>query len=124
MIRTPRSALALLALAPLAALTGCRAGYEVDVRNLTDQPVSLRLATGHTDGAPLTLRTDRLGPGDRGSMFVQTDAGANVILEADFQGNVGHPATIDLAPGKTVVNVVRPDEGSRGTLRLEEVPRP
>lgn len=124
MLRLARPAACLtLAIAALS-LAGCRSGYEVDVRNLTDHPVNLRLSTPHTDGAPQTLAAKRLGPGDRGTMFTQAPSNAPVTLAADFQGNVGYPATIDLAPGLTVVNVRRPDEGSQGRLMLEELPRP
>jgi hypothetical protein len=47
-----------------------------------------------------------------------------MALEVDFAGNVGYPATLDLARGKTVVNIRRADEGSKGRIRIEEVPRP
>ena len=107
-----------------AIVVGCRAGYDVDVRNLTDQPVHASLVTPHEDGAPRLLREVRLGPGDRGSMFVQTDAGQPVALSVDFAGNIGYPATLDLSKGQTVVNVTRVDEGSKGRLRLQEIPRP
>jgi hypothetical protein len=107
-----------------ALLVGCRSGYEVDIRNLTDQPVSARIVTPFGDGANTTLAQKRLGPGDRGSLFRQTDSNQRVALEVDFAGNVGFPATIDLSPGKTVVNVRRTDEGTHGHVRLEEIPRP
>lgn len=114
---------AILAAAPLA-LVGCRAGYEVDVRNMTDQPLSLRLNTPHSDGAPKPRATGRVGPGDRTKLYLQTYARERVWLEADFEGNVAYPATVDLTPGLTVVNARRVDEGSKGRIRLEEVPRP
>lgn len=107
-----------------AILVGCRSGYDVDVRNLTDQPIHARLVTPHQDGANVKLRETRLGPGDRGSLFVQRDARERVALEVDFAGNIGYPATLDLVRGKTVVNVRRADTGAQGRLILEEVPRP
>jgi len=107
-----------------AVIVGCRAGYDVDLRNLTDQPVQASLVSGHTDGAPMTLKQLRLGPGNRGNMFVQTDSNQHVSVSVDFAGNVGYPATLDLSQGKTVVNVTRVDEGAKGRLRLEEIPRP
>lgn len=123
-----RANLKLLAVAAAFALpaviVGCRAGYDVDVRNLTDQPVQARLVTPFGDGADQTLREIRLGPGNRGSMFAQTDSNQHVALSVDFAGNIGYPATIDLSHGKTVVNVTRVDEGAKGRLRLEEIPRP
>lgn len=114
---------ALFLAAPLA-LVGCRAGYEVTVHNLTDQPVDLRLNIPHTDGAPQPLTTGRVGPADRTTLHAQTDANQHVWLEADFHGNVGYPATLDLSRGLTVVNIRRIDEGSKGRIRIEEVPRP
>jgi hypothetical protein len=120
---TRRPALAALTLVPFA-LAGCRSGYEVDIRNLADQPVVAQILTSHPDGASRLLAQDRLGPGDRRALFSQEDYFARVWLQVDFQGNQGHPATLDLARGKTVVNVKRTDEGSRGTIRIEETSRP
>jgi hypothetical protein len=114
---------AFVVAAPLALL-GCRAGYEVDVRNMTDQPLNLRLNTPHTDGAPHARSVGRVGPGDRTRLFTQTYAKERVWLEADFEGNLGYPATLDLSPGLTAVNVRRIDEGSKGRIRMEEIPRP
>jgi hypothetical protein len=120
--KTSLRCLAILAL-PLALL-GCRAGYDVDVRNLTDQPITAKLTVPHTDGAPQTLREKFVGVGDRASLFIQQDASKPVALVVDFQGNVGYPATLDLERGSTIVNVRRSDEGGRGRLQLESVPRP
>ena len=106
------------------ALVGCRAGYDVDVRNLSDQPITAKLTAGHTDGAPLVLREKYVGVGDRTNLFVQRDANVPVALVVDFQGNVGYPATVDLSKGSTIVNVRRADEGARGRLQLEVIPRP
>jgi hypothetical protein len=115
--------LAVLSLVP-ATLIGCRAGYDVEVRNLTDQPVVARLQSAHTDGAPRYLVTRRAGPGDRATLFTQTGMTERIALEVDFAGNIAYPATIDLSRGKTVVNVRRSDEGARGRITLEELPRP
>jgi hypothetical protein len=120
---TTKAAL-LLAAPALLALAGCRSGYDVDVRNLTDQPISARLNVPFGDGAPRTLVERYVGPGERQNMFIQTDWGVHVSLAADFQGNVGYPAVMDLSRGQTIVNVRRADDGTRGKLRLEEVPRP
>lgn len=106
----------------LAVLSGCRAGYDVEVRNLADQPITARLVTGHVDGAGFTLRESFIGPGDNASLFVQRDENETVSLSVDFAGNVGQPATLGLAKGKTTVIVRRADEGSRGRIRLEIQP--
>jgi hypothetical protein len=115
--------LALLAALPMA-LVGCRAGYDVDIRNLTDQPITAKLSVPHTDGAPQTLQERFIGVGNREHLFVQRDAGERVSLVVDFRGNVGYPATLDLSRGATVVNVRRSDEGATGRLTLEALPRP
>ncbi len=107
-----------------AILLGCRAGYDVDVRNLTDQPITARLTAGHTDGAPLVLQEKYVGIGDRTNLFIQRDTNSPVSLSVDFQGNVGYPAIADLSKGATIVNVRRSDEGGRGRIQLEIVPRP
>src|SRR5436309_15254933 len=104
-----RAARAAAFLAAPLALAGCRSGYEVVVHNLTDQPVALRINTPHTDGAPQALAADRAGPMDRTTLHAQTDYGKHVWLEADFEGNTGYPATLDLARRQTVVNVRRSD---------------
>ena len=118
---TTRHILTLAACFPLAA---CRSGYDVDVRNMTDQPVVASLAVAHEDGSARLLAMQRLGPGDRGALGQQTDANQRVWLEVDFAGNTGHPARMDLIRGRTIVNVRRADAGSKGKLALEEVPRP
>ena len=105
-------------------LAGCRSGYDVDVRNMTDQPVTARLTAPHTDGAPMTLDERYVGPGDRGHLFKQTDSGVHVSLSVDFAGNTGYPAILDLSRGQTIVNVRRADQGPKGRLQLEEVARP
>lgn len=109
------------------ALVACRSGYDVSVRNLTDQPIGMALTAPFGDGADKVLRSGRLGPGDRGSMFVQQDANVPVRLRVDFAGNEGYRAVMDLARGETVVNIKRVEGDpapTKGRLRIEEVQRP
>jgi hypothetical protein len=106
------------------ALAGCRSGYDVDVRNMTDQPVVASLVKPFGDGVDRPLAQTRLGPGDRGQLFSQQESREMVSLSVDFAGNVGHPAKLDLSRGKTVVNVRKTEAGAKGRLTLEEVPRP
>jgi hypothetical protein len=106
-----------------ALIVGCRSGFDVDLRNMTDEPVHARLVTPHVDGASLTLAETRLGPGSHGSLFKQVDYTQPVALEVDAAGSTGYPVTMSLARGKTIVNIKRIDDGARG-LRLEETPRP
>ncbi len=117
---------AAIAALPLA-IVGCRSGYDVSVRNMTDQPIGMALTTPFGDGADKVLKAGRLGPGDRGSMFAQQDSKVPVRLKVEFAGNEGYPAVMDLAQGETVVNVKRIEGDpapSKGRLRLEEVQRP
>jgi hypothetical protein len=111
-------------LAAAMALPGCYSAYKVDVRNMADQPITVALFTAQSDGEGRTLDETRIGPGDRASVSGQTDGGQPVALQVDFEGNLGYPPTIDVAKGLTVINVVRTDEGSKGHIRLIEVPRP
>jgi hypothetical protein len=104
-------------------LAGCRSGYDVDVRNLTDQPVVVSIVTESSGGGRL-LASGRLGPGDRTGLFGQVDTRQHVWLESDFAGNTGYPAKMDLMRGRTVVNVRRADQGSKGHVVFEEVQRP
>lgn len=105
-------------------LVGCRSGFDIDVRNMADQPVVANLVTTHSNGGGQLLASARLGPGDRTGLFCETDTKQRVWLEVDFAGNVGYPARMDLVRGRTVINVRRADSGSKGKLALEEVPRP
>ena len=118
--------LAALALVPLASCTtlpGCKSTYEVDVRNLADQPVSVRVQRTLA-GSTVTLKDSRIAPGDRAILGpVEVDYGTHVWVNADFEGNIGYPGMLDLSQGLTVVNIRRPDEGAKGRIRLEEVRR-
>lgn len=104
-----------------ALLAGCRSGYDLDVRNLTDQPITAKFNVPFPDGAPKTVTERYVGPGDHQHMFVQTDYFVRVSLVVDFAGNIGYPATLDLRRGTTIVNVRRADPGTQGRLQLEEV---
>lgn len=124
--------------AALAGAGGCRSAYDVQVRNMTDQPIVAALSAPFGDGADKALAVTRLGPGDRGSLFRQVDSKTRVALRVDFAGNEGTPAVMDLVRGETVVNVERvetpsvPGAGNQpaagalsiGRLRLREVSSP
>jgi hypothetical protein len=110
------------ALLPLA-LAGCRAGYDVNVRNMTDEPVTARLQFRHTDGAPQVLTQKFVGIGDTEHLFIQRDSREPVSLEVDAQGDHS-PAVLDLTQGATSVTVRRNSEAGKGRLMLEASPRP
>ncbi|MCC6659335.1 MAG: hypothetical protein IT437_00475 [Phycisphaerales bacterium] len=104
-------------------LPACRSGYDVSIRNMTDHPILARIQGAHPDGAGQTLANDRLGPGDRTSLFTQQDYLRRVWLEIEYDGSAGHPASMDLVRGRTVVNI-QGSGGGHGTPRIEEVSRP
>jgi hypothetical protein len=117
-----RTRLIAAAAIPLALL-GCRTGYDVDVRNQTDAPVTARLQIPHTDGAPQTLRERYVGIGDTEHLFIQRDSREPVTLVVDSKGDLA-PATLDLTRGGTTVTVRRNNEPGKGRLTLEATPRP
>ena len=117
-----RSARLIVSLVPLALL-GCRAGYDVDVRNLTDEPVTARLQIPHTDGAPKVLGEKYIGIGDTERLFIQRDSREPVSLSVDAKGDTS-PALLDLTQGATSVTVRRNSEAGNGRLMLEASPRP
>jgi hypothetical protein len=104
-------------------LAACRSGYDVSIRNMTDHPILARIQGAHPDGAGETLANDRLGPGDRTSLFTQQDYLRRVWLEVEYDGSAGRPASMDLARGRTVVNI-QGSGGGQGTPRIEEVTGP
>jgi hypothetical protein len=106
-----------------AVLVGCRSGYDVDVRNQTDAPITARLQIPHTDGAPQTLREAYVGIGDTGHLFIQRDSREPVTLVVDAKGDLA-PASVDLTRGATTVTVRRNSEPGQGRLALEAAPRP
>jgi hypothetical protein len=118
-----RAALLASCVVAPAVLLGCRAGYDVDVRNLTDEPVTARLQMRHTDGAPQVLRERYIGIGDTERLFVQRDSREPVSLAVDAKGDTS-PAVLDLSRGATSVTVRRNSEPGKGRLMLEAAPRP
>jgi len=115
-----RATIALIA--AIAFLTGCARSYTVDLRNLTDQPVTATLAVREPGVTQPRVVRAYVGPLDR-RQFSRPKASSTsaATLLVDFQGNVGEPAELPIAPGLTVVNVHRVDDGSTGRIRLEQV---
>ncbi len=112
--------LTLVVAAACLALTGCKASYEVNVRNDADQPITAEMRQGSPKGRNETLIRERIGPGDRATLGPQrVGAFKNVFLAVDFEGNTDLPATTKLRKGLSAVNVNRADDGSRGTVTLE-----
>ena len=122
-MRTVKNALfTAVALIVVLGAIGCSAGYTVDVRNRTDQPVVASIRQTELAGGSDILAQRRIGPGDRRRIGpVHPDIVRNVFLEVDFAGNVGRPGELNLNPGLTVVNVHRTEDGSIGGIELEEV---
>ena len=111
--------IALLAIGT-TMLAGCKASYEVNVRNRTDQPITAQIRSGSPTGTSKDLKSRRIAPGDRAWLGpAKTGPLKNVFIQVDFEGNTSVPATLRLGKGQTAVNVERSDEGSQGTIRLE-----
>lgn len=109
---------------PFMLAAGCETAYTVDLRNLGDQPVSARIFQRRVGEKNKLLDEDRVAPGDRrtlGPVYARTPV--PIYIEVDFPGNVGHVQDLELDPGTTVINVHRREEGARGEIELEVVPR-
>lgn len=107
-------------------LGGCTTSYQVDVRNTTPQPVVVSLFQAQGGGQQvLVAPPKRIGPGDRDALGTAAVPQKWIVfLQADTPGNPGYPATLDLQPGLTVVNVSQEGQGQTGPVRLQTVPRP
>lgn len=115
-----RAAIALVA--AFLSLSGCARSYTVDLRNLTDQPITATLAVREPGVTQPRVVRAYVGPLDRRQISrPQASSASAATLLVDFQGNVGEPAELPLVPGLSVVNVHRVDDGSTGRIRLEQV---
>lgn len=101
-----------------AGLWGCQqADFSADLHNKTAGPVFAQLmikGRGANDPAVLGA-SKRLGPGDRafvGPVRTVANAGA-VYLSVDSLPNRARPATMDLAPGTSFVEVFEDDGAIR-----------
>ena len=111
--------LTLLA-ACVVILSGCKATYEVSVRNNADQPVTAQIRTGNPKGNSKLLESSRVGPGDRDTLLAERVSGLKkVFVSVDFEGNAGVAQTAKLKRGITAVVVSRTDEGAQGEISLE-----
>ena len=85
-----------------AMLAACQVGYTVDLRNMTDQPVTVTI-TGTRPLEPTALLKEKwLGPGDRatiGPAAVEHDE--RIELTADTRSNESTPASVTLEPGRS-----------------------
>jgi len=110
-----------LALLAAVALTGCNTGYSAYINNDTSQPLSAKLID--VDGQRV-LSNATIGPSDKAVLGASEIPEKNaVLLEVDTLGNPGHPPTMRLLPGRTVVRIVEETQQStRSKLRIEIVP--
>lgn len=103
-------------------LVGCQADYSADIRNRTSTPVFAQLfVKPHgADGQSILGASKRLGPGDRafiGPVRASDNPGA-VFVSVDSLPNAARPASLDLLPGTSFLDVT--DES--GVLRLSPKP--
>ncbi|MFN7021388.1 MAG: hypothetical protein ACK4WH_08695 [Phycisphaerales bacterium] len=121
--RMGRAGMVLAASAATLGVWGCQqADFSADLHNKTAGPVFAQLMVkGRGANDPATLgASKRLGPGDRafvGPVRTVANAGA-VFLSVDSLPNRSRPATMDLMPGTSFVEVFEDD----GMIRV--MPKP
>jgi hypothetical protein len=101
------------ALAGAGALAGCRAGYDVEVRNRTDRVVVARVLSERAGEEARAVSTRYIHPGARGTLLVRTDKDARLALEVSEPGRQDpwpSPARLELDRGRMVVGVRREGE--------------
>jgi hypothetical protein len=116
--------LGLLALG--MTLGGCAdPHYNLDVRNMTSEPVDLRLvAKDKKETEPRTVAQTRVAAGSNGSIFTKGQRGEAPYLEARVDGDPeGEPATLKIRSGLSSIDVFPATPGSKTRLRLREVVR-
>lgn len=111
-----------VAVVALGLLAGCQADYGADLHNRTSTPVfaQLMVKAHGKDGAATLGASRRLGPGDRafvGPVRASDRAGA-VFLSVDSLPNATRPASLDLAPGTSFLDVI----DDSGSIRLSPKP--
>lgn len=110
-----------------STLGGCqRNSFAADIRNQTPQPVGAALEHHRQQRQGEHCAQKRIGPGDLRAAggparSVPLDWRASIVI--DTPGNTAYPATLQLAPGLTVLNVHQQGDGQVGSSSLEEVPR-
>jgi len=109
----------LVAIPLIALLAGCAKPYSAYVNNDAGQPVTARIVLA---GSARTLTEQQINPADKGILEVRKSGGV-LRLEVDTLGNPGHPAAMDLEPGRTVVHVKAESQSTRARIRLDVVPQ-
>jgi hypothetical protein len=106
-----------------AGLAGCQADYGADLRNTTPQPVYAQLLV-RGGGGQSVVTQKRLGPGDRGYLgpVRASNKPGRVALVVDSMPNPVRPATMDLPPGTTFVDVTQDGDRTAGAIRLSPKP--
>ena len=121
----------LCALASLSLLAvGCagHSGYNIDVRNDTNQPVALALTTEKKNEPPRVIDNWHIAAGASSTHFTQVEAKTKVMLEAQVEGETARPpAAIPVTLGTTHIditpqrdNAVNDPKATRVRLRERE----
>jgi hypothetical protein len=109
---TVRRFLAAAALSLFAVGCSGQSGYNIDVRNDTNEPIALDLKTEKKNEQPKVVDTFHVGAGATSRHFTQIDSKSKVTLEAQVEGETARPAaTMPLTLGETHVDVV-PQHGN------------
>lgn len=101
---------------------GCQADYAADLHNQAATPVfaQLMIKANNRDQAATLGASRRLGPGDRaliGPVRAHENPGS-VYLVVDSLPNKARPATMDLAPGTSFLQIFEDQQ----TIRI--IPKP
>lgn len=107
----------VVGVAGLAAMTGCQAGYAVDVRNTTPQPVYAQLMEQFDTGTVMRSSV-RLGPGDRGGLGPVVAREGRAFVVVDTVPNPGTPVRVPIAIGTTVIEVIQQGNQMSGPLEV------
>jgi hypothetical protein len=122
------SGLAVAAL-PSMVLVGCAAPhYNLDVRNMTSEPVKLDLVSTNPKidgGAERVVASGRVAPGSTVSMFTEGKQGdRKPQLRAQVDGDTqSPPAKLDISSGLINIDIFPAPANSGERIRLREVIR-
>jgi hypothetical protein len=104
-MRTVRLALASLSL--LAVGCAGHSGYNIDVRNDTNQPVALALMAEQKNQPPKVIDNWHIAAAASSTHFTQVEAKTKVTLEAQVEGETARPpAAMPVTLGQTKIDIV------------------
>ena len=98
---------AVPALALLGVGCASQSGFNIDVRNNTNDPAVLTLRAQQKNEEPKVVDTFHVGSGGTTRHFTRLEARSKVTLEAQVEGETSRPpATTQITLGETRVDIV------------------